>query len=81
MTVIFEDINGDRHEIGQGKNFQSSCKIIHDFLIQRHYRPSYWRFSLVESEVMVDVGSWNEFFYIEVDSDFDLDSALRSGGD
>ena len=42
-------------------------KIINDFLESRNYKAPYWRITQHGNNIHIDVGSWSEFFRIELE--------------
>ena len=42
-------------------------KIINDFLTSKNYKAPYWRITVHDNNVHIDVGSWSEFFRIELE--------------
>lgn len=71
MKVYFKNSKGKERIIGKasckkGKVREKSTKIINDFLDSRNYKAPYWRITQHENNVHIDVGSWSEFFRIEL---------------
>lgn len=63
--VEFENMNGVRREIGRAAQHNEAFKIINNFLNDYNYKSYYFRgWNTKDNEEKVDVGSWNEFFYI-----------------
>ena len=71
MKVYFKNSKGKERIIGKasckrGKVREKSTKIINNFLESKNYKPPYWRITQHENNVHIDVGSWSEFFRIEL---------------
>ena len=71
MKVYFKNSKGKERIIGKasckkGKAREKSTKIINDFLDSKNYKAPYWRITYHENNVHIDVGSWSEFFRIEL---------------
>lgn len=77
MTVIFENSRGWRRQIAEVGNWTDALRAIHEFLTDHHYTAPYWRYSQNGAEIMVDVGSHSEFFYVIVPENFCLAKEIR----
>lgn len=64
--VLFENSLGNKKVIGQANNKKEAFKIIDDFLDNHNYKCYYKRTWEKDGFTIVDVGSWSEFFYIEL---------------
>ena len=76
MKVEFSNRWGDRHFIADVTNLREANVAINTFLQDHGYISPYWRYCMEGNEVMIDIGSHTEFFYISVPIDFDLTAAL-----
>ena len=62
IGVVYEDKNIVENE---AIKYPNSFSLINNFLKEQKYKSPYFRFySTMEGITTVDVGSWNEFFYI-----------------
>lgn len=77
MKVEFSNRWGERRFIADVTNLREANVAIHAYLQDYGYTAPYWRYCMEGAEVMVDVGSHTEFFYISVPADFDLTAALH----
>lgn len=77
MKVEFSNRWGERRLIADVATFQGANRVIHAFLQDHGYTSPYWRYCLEGGELMIDVGSHTEFFYVAVPADFDLTAALH----
>ena len=77
MKVEFSNRWGERRLIADVATFQGANRVIHAFLQDHNYTSPYWRYCLEGGELMIDVGSHTEFFYVTVPADFDLTAALH----
>lgn len=77
MKVEFSNRWGERRLIADVATFQGVNRAIHAFLQDHGYTSPYWRYCLEGGELMIDVGSHTEFFYVTVPADFDLTAALH----
>lgn len=71
MKVYFKNSIGKEKLIGKasckrGKAREKSNKIINEFLESKNYNAPYWRIMQHENNVHIDVGSWSEFFRVEL---------------
>ena len=71
MKVYFKNSKGKERIIGKasckrGKTREKSTKIINDFLESKNYKAPYWRIAQHGNNIHIDVGSWSEFFRIEL---------------
>ena len=65
FKVEFENTNGVRREIGRAAQRDEAFKIINNFLNDHNYKSYYFRcWNTKDNEEKIDVGSWNEWFYI-----------------
>ena len=64
--VFFENSYGDKRLIGQSKDKEDAFRIIDNFLKDHNYKCYYKRTWQKDEYMIVDVGSWSEFFYIEL---------------
>ena len=62
IGVVYED----KHTVAnEAIKYPNSFSLINNFLKEQKYKSPYFRFySTMEGITTVDVGSWNEFFYI-----------------
>lgn len=66
MVVTFKDKYGNERSIGSCDSKKSAFKLIDDFLASHNYKSYYYRtsYDVDNNRLVVDVGSWSEFFYI-----------------
>ena len=64
--VLFENSLGNRRLVGEALNEKDAFKIIDDFLQNHNYKSYYKRTWKTDNYTVVDVGSWSEYFYIEL---------------
>lgn len=63
-TVMFENSGGYRRNLGEATNMNETFAIIKEFLDENNYKSYYSRVANIDGELMIDVGSHTEFFYV-----------------
>lgn len=63
MKVEFEDSYGKRRVIAEVKDSNEARRTMMKFLENRNFRSYYQRYTVINNEVQIDVGSWTEFFW------------------
>ena len=61
--VFFEKSSGAMVSLGKAENKQEANSIMFKFLRERNYRVYYTRHIQKNDEIIVDVGSYTEFFH------------------
>ena len=64
MKLEFQGSNGKRHKIGEPKTIKEAYIIMYKFIKNHHYKSYYTRVNFYPDELEFDVGSYNEFFYL-----------------
>ena len=67
MKLYFENSRGMRRLIGEPETHTAANKMVHDFCKAHNYDGYYIRNWIWEGELVYDVGSWSEFFYLAND--------------
>ena len=67
MKLFFENSQGVRRLIGEPVSIKAASEIIHAFCEERNFHIYYVRNWVDEGELVYDVGSWSEFFYLASD--------------
>ena len=64
MKLYFENSWGERRLIGKPSTRRDAMKIINQFCEDRHFVIYYVRNWIQNGELVYDVGSWSNFFYL-----------------
>lgn len=67
MKLYFKDSYGRRRMIDKPKTYNEANKMIYDFCKARDFRIYYIRNWIENGELVYDVGSHTEFFYLDND--------------
>lgn len=67
MKLFFENSQRMRRLIGEPTSIEAALEIIHAFCEDHNFYIHYIRNWIDEGELVYDVGSWNEFFYLTSD--------------
>ena len=65
MKLYFENSQGKERLIAECETVKDVGKEIQKFLDDHNYKSYYWRSWGDEERVMIDVGSWSEFFLVD----------------
>lgn len=65
-NILFENSKGQKRIIGTAETKDTAFKVIDEFLDDYKYKSYYKRcWNTDDKTIVVDVGSWTEFFYIQ----------------
>ena len=64
MKLYFENCQGKRRLIGEPETRSAADEMIHAFCKERNFHIYYIRNWIQNGELVYDVGSWTEFFYL-----------------
>lgn len=67
MRLIFGDSYGNERIIASSQNEKEAIKEIYKFCEDRNFKIYYHRTWVTNNRKCIDVGSWSEFFYIELE--------------
>lgn len=62
----FKRANGEEVLLGKNVTEQQAMILMNDFLEKHNYKSYYTRIWMKDNTVWYDVGSWNEFFCLEL---------------
>ena len=65
MKLYFQNSRGVERLIAEASNREEVVKEINKFLYDHNYKSYYTRVWEENGRLMIDVGSWSEFFYLE----------------
>ena len=65
MKLYFHNSRGVERLIAEPSNREEVVKEINKFLNDHNYKSYYTRVWEDDGRLMIDVGSWSEFFYLE----------------
>lgn len=65
MKLYFQNSRGVERLIAEASNREEVVKEINKFLYDHNYKSYYTRVWEEDGRLMIDVGSWSEFFYLE----------------
>ena len=65
MKLYFQNSSGVERLIEEPSNREEVVKEINKFLYDHNYKSYYTRVWEEDDRLMIDVGSWSEFFYLE----------------
>ena len=65
MKLFFQNSKGEERVIAEPSNREEVVKEINKFLDDPNYKSYYMQVCEDNSRLMLDVGSWSEFFYLE----------------
>lgn len=64
MKLYFENSRGERRLIGEPETRIAANRMVHEFCKAHGYDGYYIRNWIENGELVYDVGSWSEFFYL-----------------
>ena len=65
MKLFFQNSQGNERLIAEPSNREEVVKEINKFLDEHNYKSYYTQVCEDNGRLMIDVGSWSEFFYLE----------------
>ena len=65
MKLFFQNSQGNERLIAEPFNREEVVKEINKFLDEHNYKSYYTQVCEDNGRLMIDVGSWSEFFYLE----------------
>ena len=65
MKLYFHNSRGVERLIAEPSNREEVVKEINKFLDEHNYKSYYTQVCEANGRLMIDVGSWSEFFYLE----------------
>ena len=68
MTLLFENMFGEKREIAKPETMEDARKEIMSFLDKHDFISPYWRANEANGDLWIDVGSHSEFFWIHDDN-------------
>lgn len=69
MKLYFENSFGEKRLIASPKTEDEAMKEIKDFCIKRNFKIHYYRINKFPHCYQYDVGSYSEFFWLELDKE------------
>ena len=69
MKLIFKNSHGKERVIANPQNEEESFKEINKFCDERNFEIYYIRSWIIGNRKKYDVGSWSEFFYLELEDE------------
>lgn len=68
MTLLFENMFGEKREIAKLETMEDAKKEMVKFLDDHDFKSHYWRANEANGDLWIDVGSYSEFFWIHDDN-------------
>ena len=65
MKLLFQNSIGEERVIAEVDSFCDACKEVNKFLDEHNFKSYYTKFHEKNNRVIMDVGSWSEFFILE----------------
>lgn len=77
MNVYFRDSCRNKRHIGTAETKEKAIQIMHKFMDERNFKSYYTRVWYDDGYTWFDVGSWSEYFLVDVNLMEDFESEQK----